>query len=88
MRRVTCPQVMSLLSLHPHLPGALPPERRAALQPARRLASRGSPAGEGRTLPQTPSPHHSVLSLPNTNSVSEKPGRVTFVVPFCFGLGS
>ena len=28
-------QVMSLLPLDPHLPGALPPERRATLQPAR-----------------------------------------------------
>ena len=83
---------MSLLSLYPHLPGALPPERRATPQPARGLASRGSPAGEGRTLPQTPSPDHCVLSLSNTNSVSEKPGRVTtnqtalFVVPPSGGL--
>ena len=32
MRAAAYPQTMSLLPLEPHLPGALPPDRRAALE--------------------------------------------------------
>jgi len=45
------PQVMSLLPLEPHLPGALPPDRRATLQPAWGWLRAAPPLGKGDPSP-------------------------------------
>jgi len=58
------PQVMSLLPLDPLLPGASPPDRRAPLQPARGLASRGSPRNGGLRPPDPPKGGPSVTHVP------------------------
>src|SRR5262245_36048586 len=50
-----------------HLPGASPPERRAALELRRAPLRAAPPTGEGRTLPQTPSPFDE-LSPPSSTS--------------------
>src|SRR5688572_4465004 len=46
------PQLVSLLSLDPHLPGALPPDRRAPPLPASRWLHAAPPLGKGFPFPR------------------------------------
>ena len=58
-------QVMSLLPLGPLLPGLCPGTPRCASASFKAGFAR-LPAGEGRTLPQTPSPLNDTLSYERT----------------------
>ena len=76
------PQLMSLLSLDPHLPGALPPERRAARQPAPRWLRAAPSLGKGNPSPN-PTPIASLDQLPFTpnhsNPVCTETGEAHFL---------
>ena len=69
---------MSLLPLNPHLPGALPPDRRATPQPAGGRLRAAPPEG-GLHAPLHPPDELSLpisgLTYPNTTLVSDKSRR-------------
>ena len=79
MARGRYPQSMSLLFPAPHhLPGALPPDRRAALQPARGWLRAAPPLEKGEPFPR-PLPRCTLTSTSNSLSpVSEKAGKVMY----------
>ena len=63
-------QVTSLLPLHPHLPGALPPKRRAAPE-LRRAPLRTAPPNRGRVIPSpNPIPIDRLLRSRSTPTVT------------------
>jgi len=66
----TIQQSMSLLPLDPHLPGALPPKRRAALE-LRRAPLRTAPPNWGRVIPSpNPIPLDRLLCSRSTPTVT------------------
>jgi hypothetical protein len=77
MTQRSFPQLMSLLSpAPPLLPGALPPDRRATLQPARGWLRAAPPLGKGEPFPKPLPPSNLNASTSTSTRLSEFLSRV------------